>query len=243
MIAILTDFHGSEYIGVMKGAILSGKKGRSAQIVDLCHTISPQNVKEGAWVLYKSYKYFPKATIFLCVVDPGVGSSRQCVAVRTKNYFFTGPDNGLLYKAASDDGITSVVKLDSGSASKTFHGRDVFAKAAAMLDDGIPIEKLGAKTTLRQKLDFHLKGREGEIARIDSFGNMITNLAPLHKKFYNIKYENFRGRLDFYETYESAPKGKLFLIEGSSATLEISIKNGSAAIKLGAVSGQKIEIK
>src|SRR3989344_5807694 len=109
MIVILTDFGNSEYVGVMKGVIYSTNP--NSKIVDLYNFVNPQNVKEGAWILYNNYKYFPKNTIFLCVVDPGVGSKRQCLAIKTKNYFFVGPDNGLMYKAATEDKLIAAVKL------------------------------------------------------------------------------------------------------------------------------------
>ena len=240
MIAILTDFGNSEYVGVMKGVIHSVNK--NSKIIDLYNFVSHQNIKEASWILYKNYKYFPKNTIFLCVVDPGVGGKRECLAIKTKNYFFVGPDNGLLYKAAAEDKITAVVKLSDKNASMTFHGRDIFAKAAAMLEKGARIESLGEKTTIKTKLDFHLSGREGEIVRIDNFGNIITNLSSFEKSSYKVKAKNFSQKLNFYKTYDSAPSNKLFLIKGSSGTLEISAKNSSASEKLTMQVGDKIEI-
>lgn len=240
MIAVLTDFGNSEYLGVMKGVICSINK--NSQIVDLFNFVEPQNVKEAAWILYKNYNHFPKNAIFLCVVDPGVGSKRQCLAIKTKNYFFVGPDNGLMYKAALEDKIIAAVKLSAKNASMTFHGRDVFAKAAAQLEKGEGIESLGEKTTVKAKLDFYLKGREGEIVRIDNFGNIITNLSSLNKSSYKVKTKNINQRLDFYNTYDPASSNKLFLIKGSSDTLEISIRNADASKKLKLQVGDKIEI-
>lgn len=240
MIVILTDFGHSEYLGVMKGVIHSIKK--SAKIVDLSNFVTHHNIKEGAWILYKNYKHFPKNTIFLCVVDPGVGSKRQCLAIKTKNYYFVGPDNGLMYKAAVEDKIVSAVELPVKKASMTFHGRDVFAKAAAQLEKGIKIDNLGKKTPVKTKLDFHLKGREGEIVRIDNFGNIITNLSPLNKSSYKVRAKNLNQKLSFYRTYDAAAPDKLFLIKGSSDTLEISIKNSNAASKLRLKVGDKIGI-
>ena len=240
MIVILTDFGHSEYLGVMKGVIYSIKK--NTKIVDLSNFVTHHNIKEGAWILYKNYWHFPKNTIFLCVVDPGVGSKRQCIAVKTRNYFFVGPDNGLMYKAALEDKIIAAVKLPAKNASMTFHGRDVFAKAAAMLEKGVKIGLLGAKTAVKTKLYFHIKGREGEVVRIDNFGNIITNLNSLNKKLYEVKARNFNQKLGFCKTYESAPANKLFLIKGSSGTLEISIKNSKASKKLKLKIGDKIEI-
>ena len=240
MIAILTDFGYSEYLGVMKGVIYLINK--DSKIVDLFNFVENQNIKEGAWILYKSYRYFPKNTVFLCVIDPGVGSKRQCLAVKTTNYYFVGPDNGLMYKAAAEDKIVSAVRLPLKNASMTFHGRDVFAKAAARLEKGAKIESLGEKTSIKTKLDFYVKGREGEIVRIDNFGNIITSLSSLNKSSYNVKTGNYSKELHFYNTYESAPANKLFLIKGSSGALEISIKNANASEKLKLNIGDKIRI-
>lgn len=240
MIAILTDFGNSEYLGAMKGVIYSINE--NSRIIDLYNFVNHQNIKEAAWILYNNYKYFPKNTIFLCVVDPGVGSNRQCLAIKTKNYFFVGPDNGLMHKAVAEDKSVAAVRLNAKNSSMTFHGRDVFAKAAAMLEKGTKIELLGEKASIKTELDFHLKGREGEITRIDNFGNIITNLSSLDKNSYRVKAENFNKKLDFYKNYEPAPQNKLFLVKGSSDTLEISVKNSSASKKSRLKIGDRVEI-
>lgn len=243
MIVILSDFGNSEYLGIMKGVIYSIYN--KAKIVDLYNNINPHNIKEAAWILLNSYKYFPKNTIFLCVVDPGVGSKRNCLAIKTKNYYFIGPDNGLLYPTIKQNKTQKIIKLSTKGASKTFHGRDVFAKAAAKLEKGTKIEKLGKiinKNKLK-KLEFHLNKRRGEIVRIDNFGNIITNLKSLNKKQYYIKIKKIYKKLNFYNTYEEAPENTLFLIGGSSKTLEISIKNKKAIDKLKVEIGNSIEIK
>ena len=239
MIALLTDFGDSEYAGVMKGVILSANEG--AKIIDLCNFVQPQNVREAAWVLYSSYRYFPKSTVFLCVVDPGVGSKRQCLAIKTRNYFFVGPDNGIMYQAGKEDGILDVVVLSKKGASRTFHGRDIFAKAAAQIDKSKMI--YGKKSDLKIKIKFHLKEREGEIVRIDRFGNIITNLSSLNKSSYFVKTRSFSKKMNFYRTYDEADYNELFIIEGSSNTLEISMKNSDAGKKLKVKAGERIEIK
>ena len=241
MIALLTDFGNSEYLGVMKGVIYSINP--NSKIIDLYNYVSHQNIKEAAWILYKNYKYFPKNTVFLCVVDPGVGSERQCLAIKTKNYFFVGPDNGLMYNAAIENGIIYVVSLSTKNASNTFHGRDIFAKAAAQLENGIRIEKIGKKTDIKTKLDFYLQGRAGEVVRIDNFGNIVTNLISLGKNSYMIKTNKFSQKLNFYKIYDASPQDNLFVIEGSSNTLEISIKNGNANKILKLKVGNKITIE
>ena len=242
MIAILSDFQDSEYLGIMKGVIYTIKS--DSQIVDLNNRIIPQNIKEGSWILLNSYKYFPKNTIFLCVVDPGVGTKRNPIAIKTKNYFFVGPDNGLMYPAAHKDKIMDTIKLKKDkNVSKTFHGRDIFAKAAAKLDNMVNMKKLGSKTNIKSKLNFYLKNRIGEIVRIDSFGNIITNLRPLNKNSYTIFYNNIIKKLNFYETYNKAQDNELFLIAGSSGTLEISAKNKYAIKNFKVKINDKIGIK
>ena len=239
MIAILSDFSDSEYLGVMKGAIFL--ENPKSKITDLYNKVSPYNIKEGAWILLNSYKYFPKKTTFLCVVDPGVGGKRKGIAVETTNYYFVGPDNGLMWPAIKEDGIKRAVVLRTNNTSKTFHGRDIFAKAAAMLERRENIKKLGKETNVKNKLEFYLKGRTGEIVRIDNFGNIITNLRSLGKKEYNVILED-KIKMPFYKTYEEAKAGSLFLIKGSSGTLEISIKNKKAIEALPINVGCKITI-
>ena len=239
MIAILTDFGNSEYVGVMKGVIRRFNK--KSEIVDLYHEVAPQEILEGAWILLNSYSHFPKKTVFLCVVDPGVGSKRKCVAIRTRNYFFVGPDNGLMHPASSKDKVLETVELDSKGASRTFHGRDVFAKAAALIEKKKSLKGLGEKTNLEAKLEFHSKKDEGQIVRIDSFGNIITNITS-KKKSCNVSLGKTRRKMKYRNTYSEAAKDEIFLIKGSSNTLEISKKNSSAANELKPKLGQIIKL-
>jgi len=178
------------------------------------------------------------------VVDPGVGSDRQALAVRTRRYFFVGPDNGLLYPAIEDDGIEEAVALPvPPGASATFHGRDVFAPAAAQLEAGAALTDLGEPTQVRVPLTFHRQGREGEIVRVDRFGNMITNLPHTGQDQYRVSVESYRRIMPFVRTYAEAPRGKLFVIEGSAGTLEISLKNGSAWSVMDVPLGGRITIE
>jgi len=195
------------------------------------------------WILFNSYNYFPKGTTFLCVVDPGVGSKRNPIAIKTKNYFFVGPDNGLMYPAANNDSILNIIKLKEGTyTSKTFHGRDLFSKIAAKIDSNKSFTELGTSIKINNKLNFYLKGRIGEIVRIDNFGNIITNLKPLNKSTYSLKYRNKIIKLNYYDIYNASKENELFLITGSSKTLEISVRNGSAIKKFKAKIDDKIEI-
>lgn len=228
MIVFLSDFGLSEYVGVVKGVI--ARHGPGVPVIDLFHGVAPQAVREGAWVLLANHRYFPPGAVFLAVVDPGVGTSRQPVAVRTRHHFFVGPDNGLLYPAAMDDGVEAVVRLPvPHNASRTFHGRDVFAPAAARLAAGVPIEELGEPCDLQVPLSFHLSGREGEIVRVDPFGNIVTNLPHVGAERYHARLGGFAGWLPFRATYAEADGfDRLVVVQNSTGTLEIAAPNGSA---------------
>jgi len=257
MIVLLTDFGDSEYVGVMKGVIY--RFAPNAKVVDLCHTIQPQSIIEGSWILKNNYKYFPESATFCCVVDPGVGTERKAIAVKTENYYFVGPDNGLLWEALAEQKVIKIRKIAvSADASRTFHGRDVFAKAAAQIEKG-EFESTGKKTKTIKKLELYKKGRYGIVVRIDRFSNIVTNLARQNKTLYCVEttkkkwirpLDRTRDRqahhikytMNLYMTYESAKEGELFLIEGSCNTLEISLKNGNANEQLCMKPGERIRI-
>jgi S-adenosylmethionine hydrolase len=241
VIVLLTDFGRSEYVGVMKGVILG--VAPEAKVVDLCHSISAQSVIEGSWVLKNNYRYFPEGATFCCVVDPGVGTERRAVAVRTESYYFVGPDNGLLWETVKEQKTIDVRTIAiAPGASRTFHGRDVFAKAAAEIDLG-QFETIGDPTGEIQKLEFYKQGTEGTVVRIDTFGNVVTNLRNQNKDKCRVVTGGQRYTMKYYPTYESAEGGELFLIEGSSSTLEISLKNGSANEQLDLRAGERITIQ
>lgn len=243
MIVLLTDFGLSEYVGVMRGVIYSIYP--EAQVVDLTHSVPSQSIREGAWILFQSYKYFPTGTVFLSVVDPGVGTARDAVVVVTKNYIHVGPDNGLLFPAASDDGIERVYRiLIDEKVSKTFHGRDIFAKAAAYHEAGtLGVMSTETKPGLDQALVFHQEGRDGEVVRIDKFGNAISNIPPDEKKDYKITVRNEQRELPFVETYEYGPENSIFLVTSSYDTLEIAAKNRPATDYLDLEVGDRITIE
>lgn len=270
-VVMLTDFGWTEYVGVMKGVLASRAPG--VQVIDLTHGISPQGVREGAWLLEQTYHWFPQGSIFLCVVDPGVGSSRRAIAVETESYFFVGPDNGLMFPAIQRDGPVKAVELDiSETASKTFHGRDVFAQAAAALAAGNDLGKIRRRLAkLGRAIDpaslvslyFHREGSEGEIVRIDRFGNCITNIVRQEgdeRTTYTVTIEGAgengaagelrpghpsvtEERLALMETYDAAPDGTLFLIENAYGTLEIACKNDSAQERIQTEVGRRVRIE
>ncbi len=240
MIVLLTDFGQSEYVGVMKGVIY--RVDADAKVVDLCHDISPQSVIEASWILKNNYRFFPQGAVFCCVVDPGVGTARKALAVKTADYYFTAPDNGLLTETLKEQKIveTRVIPIPE-DASRTFHGRDVFAKTAASIAQG-RFDTLGPKTEGIEQLELYQNGRMGTVVRIDRFGNIITNLPPEGKSTYSVKTGKQHWAMNFYRTYDAAPDDELFLIEGSCGTLEMSLKNGNANRRLKLQAGEQIEI-
>jgi len=243
MIVLLTDFGESEYVGVMKGVILSIDS--DAHIVDLTHSISPQSIREAAWVLLKSYKYFPKQSIFVCVVDPGVGTERDAVLIETAQYVFIGPDNGLFSPTIREGPIKQAYSIRLGSTvSKTFHGRDVFAVAAGQYHSGIPAKDIGSfKNALDVPLSFHLKGRTGEVVRIDGFGNIVTNIPPEDSESLRVTCGSDQFKLPVVTTYAEGPATGLFLIVGSYGTLEIASQNKRAIDHLSVAIGETISIE
>jgi hypothetical protein len=256
-IALLTDFGIQDnYVGAMKGVILSINSG--AILVDITHQIKPGSIRDAAFLLVKTYRYFPKKTVFLVVIDPGVGSERKALAIKTKNYYFVGPDNGVLAWAAKDDGIVKVVELKSKryflrEVSSTFHGRDIFAPVSAYLAKGVVIEKLGPKLKGIKQLDLpqpKIKGNtlRGEVIYIDRFGNLVTNikkdafLSFLGGRRFIARLNN-RRITKICDFYSQAQEDKPFLVEGGFSLLEVSLKNKSAQEYFRTKIGGKIVIK
>jgi len=240
MIVLLTDFGQSEYVGMMKGVIY--RAYGEAKIVDLCHEIGPQSIVEASWVLKNGYRYFPAGAVFCCVVDPGVGSERKALAVKTADYYFVAPDNGLLWETLREQETVETRAIPvPQDASCTFHGRDVFAKAAANIALG-QFGTIGPRIGRIVRLELPLDGRKGIVVRIDRFGNIVTNLSAAGRREYSVKAGEQQWNMDCYRTYEVAPDNELFLIEGSCGTLEISLKNGAANDRLRLEVGQPIEI-
>jgi S-adenosylmethionine hydrolase len=249
IITLLTDFGTKDtFVGTVKGVILSICPG--AQLVDLSHEVPPQAVFTGAFLLKSAIDYFPKGTIHLAVVDPGVGSTRKAIALKSKGHFFVGPDNGLFSAALEGKGIEQIVELTEKkyqlpNPSSTFHGRDIFAPVAAHLAKGVALNCLGAKLNnciWRQvpRPFKTAKGWTGEVLWIDRFGNLITNLEKKHiPKPFRLKI----GKtviLTLGTHYAAAKKGTAMALIGSDGNLEISISGGNAAQKLGVSIGVSV---
>ena len=187
-VAIITDFgYRDHYVGAMKGVIASIAPG--ANVIDITHGVPAQCIVAGAIALRESWRYFPPRTVFLAVVDPGVGTARSPIAIETRaGARFVGPDNGLLWLAAKEAGIKHVVKLTSRrhrltNVSATFHGRDIFAPAAAYLCRGTPISALGPALNSTSIVTLELprptesaRALRGEVVYVDGFGNLVSNI-------------------------------------------------------------------
>lgn len=187
-LALLTDFGLDDpYVGVMKGVI--GGIAPQARLIDLTHAIPPQDVRQGALALEDAYSYFPAGTIFLVVIDPGVGTTRQPIAVKAGGYHFVAPDNGVLSYTLSAFDSFDAVSLTNESyhltpVSQTFHGRDIFAPAAGHLAAGRVLVEMGEALTdvarlPRPALMVDEDRITGEVVRIDRFGNLITSIRKL----------------------------------------------------------------
>lgn len=219
IITLLTDFGGNSiYVGEVKGVILG--KNPDATIVDLSNDVFPQNVKQGAFLLKSAYKFFPKDSIFMCVVDPRVGSNRRAIAIKTSKYFFIGPDNGLMSPAISEDVIDSAVVIENSrymlnNLSKTFNGRNVFAPVAGYVSKGLPITSLGPKTNSIEPLVLHEPYFEGdfvvaEVAFVDTFGNIVISVTHTFLGEARLDIANSVRLFFRYRSYKNATYGILF---------------------------------
>ncbi len=250
IITLTTDFGESEYVGAMKGVILS--IAPEARVVDITHRIRSFDVRHAAYVVKSVCPYFPRGSIHVVVVDPGVGTARRGVAIETKDYYYIGPDNGI-FTFVSD--IKRVVELKLEAKSKTFHGRDVFAPVAARLAKGEDIGSFGEEIADIVRLPIQeasLRGEviEGEVLCIDVFGNVITNIPQSMLAKANINYgdricvklEDRKLEMFFLESYGFARKGELLALVGSEGYLEIAVNQGSASRRLGLKGGEKVKI-
>ena len=258
LIVLLTDFGlENNFLGVVKGVIYSVNP--EVRIVDLTHNITPQSVEEGAFYLLTSYKYFPKNSIFVVVIDPGVGSKRKIILVKSAKYCFLAPDNGILSWILREEKIEKIIEVNEKEyfikpVSSTFHARDIFAPVAGYLSKGISIENFGSKIKKIITFPFPQPKIEeniikGKILLIDRFGNAITNLSL--KKFSFLKNRNFILKIKstqvtkickFYSEISEKNK-RPFIISGSSGFWEISLNQGNFAKEFNIKKEEKFLIK
>lgn len=267
IITVTTDF-GTEdaYVPAMKGTMLS--IAPNARLVDVTHEVSPQDIMESAFVLQSALPFFPSGSVHLVVVDPGVGTERRPVALRHGDDWFVGADNGLFPLVLDGDAPDEAVELDDPDAwrtpspSNTFHGRDIFAPAAAHLaagrslgDIGTPIEHLEPLQWAEPIVD--AESIEGRVVHVDHFGNCVTN----------VRRSTFAGALDLddstpdaealpsiegyvgttiletiHETYGNVDEGEPLLLFGSTGFLEVAVNGGNAAELLDIRKGDSVKI-
>ncbi len=253
IVTLTTDFGLSgSYVAALKGVLLDLAPG--AQLVDVCHTISPQNILEGGFVLAGIVDAFPRGTVHLVVVDPGVGTERRLIAVNFADQWFVLPDNGLITGVARGRTPTAIWEITNPAlqrsvVSATFHGRDILAPAAAhLLKGGDPAELGALRTRFITLRNFEPSADEqgfvGEVIFRDAFGNLITNinadrLAGTPRGLWSLEIagERIEGIL---RTYGERPTGSLTALVGSSGWVEIAVVNGDAARQLTAGAGTTV---
>jgi S-adenosyl-L-methionine hydrolase (adenosine-forming) len=261
VISLLTDFGESDvYVGIMKGVILS--KAPDARIVDISHSISPQNLVQAAYLIDSAYPYFPKGTAHVIVVDPGVGSDRNIIALEAAGSFFLAPDNGVLTLILEKASVNRAVKVENRrffleNVSRTFHGRDIFAPVAAHLSMGGDINELGPcivpSALVYLPIPKPVSSKTGEligtVIDIDRFGNLITNIDESIIQAFcaksgsevtvGIGKNQICGLQGFYD---GVSPGAMLAIIGSRGTLEIAINCGSAKDYFSAAIGDEVTV-
>jgi S-adenosylmethionine hydrolase len=246
IISLLSDFgHRDPYVAEMKAVILSINP--TVRIVDVTHEIEKFNIRMGAYVLASAAPYFPKNTVHVAVVDPGVGTKRRSIIVETRRSLYVGPDNGLLMLAARKEHITNVYEIDNPEymlprVSKTFHGRDIFAPAAAHLTKGNKPSTFGPAIHDYIVPEF-AKPRQkngellGEVLHVDDFGNTISNISAEDLKKLGIHegdtlHVRLGGKtvtLRFCSAYGEVPVGAPLVLIGGSNFLEVAVNQESAS--------------
>lgn len=244
IITLLTDFGTADgYVAELKGVLLSAAP--EATIVDLSHEVPPQDVECARLAVARYWRRFPIGTVHLVVVDPGVGSPRAPLAVRSDDRFLVGPDNGVLSPSLLAAGSRAVTLPLPPTASATFHGRDVFAPAAASLARGTPLDSLGqvfVEPVIRRTPEARRAADgsvTGEVIAIDRFGNAITNLiAPRGGRV-----ELVGRAMPIVRTYADAARGDIIALVGSSGFVEVARRDGSAARELSIARGTPVVLR
>lgn len=247
-IVLLTDFGQQDgYVGTMKG-VISGI-APAVPIIDLTHDLPPQDLCAAQFVLWNSYKHFPDGSIFVCVVDPGVGSGRHILAFHDGRHIFIAPDNGLLDYVMSERPARHLLRVESprvmrAEISHTFHGRDIFAPAAAHIASGFPFTMIGPMHpyTLPSSPFIEISGpspTEATVIYIDRFGNLITNLRFTDQLIGG--HVTVRGNtFPISTTYATVAEDDLLGLPGSHGLLEVAVRNGHAAHVLEAEYGSPV---
>lgn len=249
-ITLLTDFgYEDGFVGAVKGVLAS--LAPEVLVEDIGHGLPPGDVRKASWVVFRYWKRYPEGTVHMVVVDPGVGTSRRALAVGVEGRFMVAPDNGVLSRVLEGEGEWRCVALrPSGRlpppASQTFHGRDLFAPAAALLAQGVPLEELGPPVEDPVRFPVPPPKREergwvGEVLEVDRFGNLATNLPPqpVARGGGLVLGTTF---IPWAETYGGVGKGSLLVLLDSEGRLEIAVREDSAAAALGLAAGSTLQV-
>ena len=255
ILTLTTDFGVSDhFVGVMKGVILSICP--RAQVVDISHGVTPFEIAEGAYLIAQAYPYFPKKTVHVVVVDPGVGTARRPILLEAAGQYFVAPDNGVLSmvygKEKAKVRLIASEKYFLQPVSRTFHGRDIFSPVAAHLAAGVPPARMGKLIDDYLRPGFQTPQRAGKrtwigrILKIDRFGNIVTSFHV--NEFPDLDRKDFslaigpRHITVMAHNYAQCGPGELFLICGSTGYLEASVSQGSAAKLIGCETGAPAEL-
>ena len=248
LITLLTDFGTTDaYVAEMKGRLLS--LAPAAQVVDVSHTLAPGDVRAAAYVIGRVWRQFPLGTVHLAVVDPGVGTDRVPIALAAHGHLFVGPDNGIFSSVIRDAEVRIVALRTPEAASSTFHGRDLFAPAAAALARGAALDETGDVFTgvpirISTREPYH-EGKTliGEVIYVDRFGTLVTNFTAENLPGYaTIEIEGVEvGKLR--RTFGDVPTGGLVAFVGSGGEVEVAVRDGSAARRFGIGVGGKVRAR
>lgn len=258
IIALMSDFGTRDhYVAAMKGVIL--QINPKVTLVDVTHDIAPHDILHGAFVLRQTLPYYPERTIFVAVVDPGVGTSRRIVVAQYSTRLVVAPDNGLLtllHRNAELQAIRTVENRQffNNGVSNTFHGRDIMAPVAAHLSRGVPLEHLGPPADHMEILDLPRPTRrsdgtiDGQVTFIDHFGNLVTNISSVDLSASMINRRHLEVTVGAYHvgpirsTYGEVNRGEPLALFDSSHMLEIAVNQGNAATALGVERGAVVHV-
>jgi S-adenosylmethionine hydrolase len=262
VVALLTDYGTQDhYVGAVKGAILAADP--DASVVDIVHDLPPHDIQVAAFALDASYRAFPAGSVFLAVVDPGVGSERRALALEAGGYRFVGPDNGLFTLVLAEHADARVHEITNAGlfrheVSPTFHGRDVFAPVAGRLAGGMALAEVGPKVAdpvLFAVEGCHAVGKdawESPVIHVDRFGNLVTAFSALDLEEIlagvggdpNQVLVTVEGiAMPLVQTFADVAEGEPCAYFGSSRRLEIALNRGNASRVLGAARGAPVRIR
>jgi S-adenosylmethionine hydrolase len=243
LVTLLTDYGTADgYAGEVKGKLLS--LAPEAAVVDIAHDVPPGDIAAGCYVLGRVWRSFPRGTVHLAVVDPGVGTERRALAAEAGGHCFVAPDNGLLSDVFAAAGARVVTLPAPAGTSRTFHGRDVFAPAAARLVRGAALAELGSEISDPVRLAPHRLATEGadlvgEVVHVDRFGTLVTNLpAEQVSPAASVRVGGYD--LSLRRTFADVPPGHPVAFIGSGGTVEVAVRDGVAAAVLGVSRGAEV---